>query len=170
MTKNTKGGAKHKKYAKNKIDNGPINIKSIVKDSEFQTYGYITKVLGNCRFDIDSWDGIKRIGHVRGKIRKRSWCILGDLVLISLRDFQDDKCDIIKKYTDEEVQLLLKENEISESFIKKGFTIFSNNNIIDNEFLFTNSDSEFNRNKCKNNLDNNSDQSSNSLSIEFEDI
>lgn len=41
----------------------------------------------------------------------------GDLVLASLRDFQDDKADIIHVYTQDEVRSLIAYNEIEQSLI-----------------------------------------------------
>lgn len=36
------------------------------------------------------------------------WINQGDIVLISLRDFQDDKADVIVKYTSDEVRPCLR--------------------------------------------------------------
>ena len=35
-----------------------------------------------------------------GKMRKRVFVNQGELILVSLRDWQDSKCDIIDKYND----------------------------------------------------------------------
>merc|ERR1719229_1609482 len=51
-------------------------------------------------------DGMERIGKIRGKMRHRQRIRPGDWVLVSLRDFQDKKCDIILKYADDEVRNL----------------------------------------------------------------
>jgi translation initiation factor 1A len=34
------------------------------------------------------FDGIKRLCHIRGKMRKRVWVSAGDIVLVGLRDYQ----------------------------------------------------------------------------------
>ena len=36
-----------------------------------------------------------RIGLVRGTLRKRVWINIGDIILVSLRQFDKNKCDII---------------------------------------------------------------------------
>jgi initiation factor 1A len=41
---------------------------------------------------------IKRICHIRGLLQHRSWIFKNDFILVSLRDFQDDKADVIHKY------------------------------------------------------------------------
>ena len=42
------------------------------------------------------------------------WIGVGDIVLIGLRDFQDDKADIIMKYTPDEARQLKAYGEIPE--------------------------------------------------------
>lgn len=42
------------------------------------------------------------------------WIQTNDIVLVALRDFQDDKCDVILKYFPEEVKQLKNSNEIPE--------------------------------------------------------
>ena len=45
------------------------------------------------------------------------WISGNDIVMVSLRDFQDEKCDIILKYFPEEVKQLKNLKEIPEVFI-----------------------------------------------------
>ena len=52
-------------------------------------------------------DGKKRMATIRGAMKNRVWINGGDIVLLGLRDFGDDqKCDIIMKYFDEEAKEL----------------------------------------------------------------
>ncbi len=48
-------------------------------------------------------------------MKNRVWIAVGDLVLVSNREFEDDKGDIIHKYTPDEVKDLKKHGEIPES-------------------------------------------------------
>lgn len=66
-------------------------------------YAQVTKMLGNGRLQAQCFDGETRLAHIRGKMRKKVWINQGDIILISLREFQDDKADVIVKYTVEEV-------------------------------------------------------------------
>ncbi|KAG9327038.1 hypothetical protein KVV02_006515 [Mortierella alpina] len=43
------------------------------------------------------------------------WINQGDIILISLRDFQDDKADVILKYNTEEARNLKAYGELPES-------------------------------------------------------
>jgi translation initiation factor 1A len=62
---------------------------------------------------------IKRICHIRGLLQHRSWIFKNDIVLVSLRDFQDDKADVIHKYCNK-CDLFKKEPRlIQESIVEE---------------------------------------------------
>lgn len=46
---------------------------------------------GNGRLEALCFDGTRRLGHIRGKLRKKVWINQGDIILLSLRDYQDEK-------------------------------------------------------------------------------
>ncbi len=73
------------------------------------------RLLGCGRVEVQCFDGKKRMGTIRGAMKNRVWINMGDILLISLRDFGDDlKCDIILKYFDEEAKELQELGEIPE--------------------------------------------------------
>lgn len=47
-------------------------------------------------------------------MRRKVWIIAGDLVLCSLREFQNKKCDVILKYLPDEVKQLKALGQIPE--------------------------------------------------------
>ena len=57
-----------------------------------QEYAQVTRMLGNGRLEAFCFDGVNRLCHIRGKLRKRVWIGVGDIVLLGLREFQDQKC------------------------------------------------------------------------------
>ncbi|KAI3859819.1 hypothetical protein MKW92_048345 [Papaver armeniacum] len=63
-------------------------------------------MLGNGRCEAMGIDGVKRLCHIRGKLHKKVWISGGDIILVGLRDYQDDKADIILKYNSDESRLL----------------------------------------------------------------
>ena len=83
--------------------------REMVWKDEGQEYGLVVKLLGNCRVQCLCGDGQTRICHIRGKFQKRIWISSNDVVLVSVRDFQEDKGDIIYKYNMDEIQLLKEE-------------------------------------------------------------
>jgi translation initiation factor 1A len=84
----------------------------LFKDSNLQIYGKIISILGDSRFIIFCDDGKTRLGIARGKMKKRIWIKMNDLVLASLRDFEEGKIDIIHKYNDDEMKKLKKLGEL----------------------------------------------------------
>ena len=69
-------------------------------------------MLGNGRLEAYCFDGVKRLCHIRGKMRKKVWISVSDFVLIGLRDFQDTKGDVILKYYTHEARRLQTLGEI----------------------------------------------------------
>ena len=100
----------------------PIEERSLPIKEDGQEYAIVTKMLGNGRVSLKCMDGIARLGKIRGKMRKRVWIKVDDYVLISLRDFQDEKADIIMKLRENEIKRLKRLKELPED------TNNSNNN------------------------------------------
>merc|ERR1719327_796088 len=61
------------------------------------------------------FDGVKRLCHIRGKLRKKVWINQSDIVLLGLRDFQDAKADVILKYMPDEARNLKSYGEFPET-------------------------------------------------------
>jgi len=138
MVKNS-GGKQAKKLARKNQNNDEekSSINDICKTNE-QDYAIIEKVLGGGRFSVLTPDNKKRIAISRGrmfsrngKIKDRSLMSIGNLVLISLRDFQEDKADILMFYNKSQVDLLLEYNEIDKNFMKKTNDIEDDTDIVD---------------------------------------
>lgn len=60
-------------------------------------YAQVLRMLGNGRLEAFCMDGVKRLCHIRGKMRKKVWVNTGDVVLVGLREYQDEKADVILK-------------------------------------------------------------------------
>ena len=77
-------------------------------------YARVIKMLGNARLTGKCFDGKERLCIIRGSMSKRRkvWIKVGDIILVGLRDFQDDKCDVLLKYNEDEVKSLLAYGEI----------------------------------------------------------
>lgn len=81
-----------------------------------QVYAIVEDILGHGRFRCNLDDNRAILCILRGSLRKSSVRIVkGDTVLVSLRDFQDDKADIIHVYTGDEVRSLCAYGEITNS-------------------------------------------------------
>ena len=111
---NNKGGKKYKRNKNVAQENKTIRFKD---ESQLQEYAQITECSGGCRFEVMSFDGKSRLAIMCGNMRKRTFVNRGEIVLVSLRDFQDSKCDIIDKYKSSDVQKL-KQKKLIPDFIK----------------------------------------------------
>ena len=88
---------------------------------EEQGYAQVTESCGNRRFKVLCQDGVARMGHLRGKIRKRrktwlklgSWLIYAERTCFTAPKKKDlEKVDIIEILSDDEVRRLEIMNEI----------------------------------------------------------
>ena len=113
MPKNTgMGGNKRKKGKKQVQEDRELRYKE-----ESEEYAQITKILGDGRFQCKCADGVDRIAHVRGKMRKRTWLANGDIILVSIREFEQEKCDVVEKYKEKEVAKLKSVGEIPDTMV-----------------------------------------------------
>ena len=113
MPKNTGMGGNKRKKGKKQVQED----RELAYKGESEEYAQVIKLLGDGRFECNCADGVKRIAHVRGKMRKRIWIANGDIILVSLRDFEPEKCDVVEKYKEKEVAKLKKAGEIPESMV-----------------------------------------------------
>ncbi|SCV66898.1 BQ2448_5544 [Microbotryum intermedium] len=108
----SKQGGKNRRRGKNENE---ADKRELVFKEDGQEYAQVTKMLGNGRIEAMCFDGEKRLAHIRGKMRKKVWINQGDIILLSLRDFQDDKADVIQKYTSDEARNLKTYGELPET-------------------------------------------------------
>jgi translation initiation factor 1A len=128
MPKNKGKGGKNRRRGKNEND----DIKrELVQKEPGQEYAQVLKMLGNGHLEAMCFDSQKRLCHIRGKLRKKVWINTADIILIGLRDFQDEKADVILKYTPDEARQLKNRGEIPEN---GNFYIIYHSTNFDNSF------------------------------------
>ncbi|GKT14867.1 Translation initiation factor 1A (eIF-1A) like protein, partial [Aduncisulcus paluster] len=116
MGKGNKGkGGKSRKRGKRESS---YDSREIIFAKEGEEYAVIQKKLGNCRMECRCLgDGKVRQCLVRGSMRKKVWVNLGDLVLVSLREYQADVGDIFHRYTPDEVKALQKLGHVPDELV-----------------------------------------------------
>jgi len=128
--KNTIGG---KGYKKKKAGGSEFDKKPLEFAEDGQKYALVTKMLGGCRVECKLYGGGTignggkasnrgnsgvggasgmAIGVIRGAMRKKVYINLNDVIIVSVRDFETDKVDVIHKYNNDEVRELIKLKEI----------------------------------------------------------
>ena len=89
--------------------------RSLVLAEEDQAYAKVIKMLGNARLQADCYIKLSdgqfkmetKVCLIRGSMRKRVWINSGDVVLVSIREFDNSKGDVIHKYEPDEVSKLI---------------------------------------------------------------
>jgi initiation factor 1A len=111
MPRNITGGNKSKKGKNYNTSSRELSI----SDNESTFYGLVQKALGGGHFAVHCNDGEDRIATLRGSLQRNTRIAAGDLVLISLREFEKIKpgskqhCDIVVKYSNHEVMQLKRQ-------------------------------------------------------------
>ena len=145
MPKNKRGG---KGYKKGKKGADASITRAILYREPGQYYAKVTKMTGNRNLmAIVEYDNPKKtdelqhkevICHIRGSMRKRTWINRDDLILVSERDYEPDKFDVLHKYNNDEMKSLEKQGEIkSKSLTTSGSA--GDDNI---HFCFTDSEDD----------------------------
>ena len=111
------GGNKRRKGKKNATYS--INKSDLIKKDEDQMYARVIALLGNGRLNALCDDGETRMCKIRGKMMKKDFIKTDGIILVSRRDYQDDKADVIHKYNDEEVKLLSCEEDFKKEILLK---------------------------------------------------
>nr|XP_025844465.1 eukaryotic translation initiation factor 1A, Y-chromosomal-like isoform X2 [Vulpes vulpes] len=94
MPKNKGKGGKNRRRGKNENES---EKRELVFKEDGQEYAQVIKMLGNGRLEALCFDGVKRLCHIRGKLRKK-----------------DNKADVILKYNADEARSLKAYGELPE--------------------------------------------------------
>jgi translation initiation factor 1A len=79
-----------------------------------EVLGIAVKMLGFDRILVKCQDGHERLCRIRGKMKRRVWIRLGDIVLVSPWDFQtDERGDLIWRYTKGQAERLRREGYLT---------------------------------------------------------
>jgi len=112
--------------------------RGVIEPEEGQEYAIAQELIGNGRLRAMCIDGIVRIARIRGNMRKSTHKVLiekGDLILVSRRDFEEDKVDVIHKYSREEATSILhsRKNNIPSSITRAWTSSCGFDNTTDNQ-------------------------------------
>lgn len=83
------------------------------KDNEI--FGIADQLVGASRIRVMCADGKSRMGRIPGKIKKRMWIREGDLVILAPWEFQDEKADIVYRYTKTQAMYLSRRKMLPKS-------------------------------------------------------
>ena len=89
----------------------------LFQKDDSQEYAKIIRMLGDRRIRAILTDGKEILAIIPGRFRKRCWMKIGDIIVVSCRDFQEDRYDVIHKYNEVEGRKLVKIDEIPSFFL-----------------------------------------------------
>ncbi|NPA47224.1 MAG: translation initiation factor eIF-1A [Thermococci archaeon] len=86
-----------------------------------QVFGVIEQALGAGWMDVRCSDGKMRRCRIPGKLRRRMWMHVGDVVIVQPWPVQsDERGDIVYRYTRTQVDWLLRRGKITRDFLSGG--------------------------------------------------
>ncbi|MDD1702251.1 MAG: translation initiation factor eIF-1A [Methanoregula sp.] len=89
-------------------DGTPVVRVRLPKKWNNEMFASADLMMGANHIRVRCFDGVTRMGRIKGKIKKRVWIREGDTLIIVPWSFQDDKCDIIYRYLPPQVDWLRK--------------------------------------------------------------
>jgi translation initiation factor 1A len=93
--------------------------------SKGQLFGVIEQALGAGWMDVRCEDGKVRRCRIPGKLRRRMWMRVGDVVIVQPWSVQsDERGDIVYRYTRTQVDWLLRKGKITQDFLTGGELLF----------------------------------------------
>ncbi len=79
-----------------------------------EMFGIVDKILGGGHMVVMCADGKSRMTRIPGKIKRRMWIKEGDLVVIRPWEFQEEKADVIYRYTRTQASYLSRNRKLPE--------------------------------------------------------
>jgi len=95
-------------------DTGYVRVR-LPRRKDGEMFGIADQLLGASRIRVMCADGKHRMGRIPGKIKKRMWIREGDLVIVQPWEFQDEKANILYRYTKTQAMYLSRKKMIPKS-------------------------------------------------------
>jgi len=101
-------------YNRNAAAGEPVTRVRTPNRNEREVLGTVTGMLGGSRVTVRCMDSTTRMCRIRGKMKKRTWVREGDIVIVVPWDFQDEKGDVVWRYTGPQADWLQKKGFLRE--------------------------------------------------------
>ncbi len=89
-------------------------LNQMVTPTANDVLGVATKLLGYDRILVKCQDGHERLCRIRGKMKRRVWIRVGDVVLVSPWDFQSEsRGDVMWRYTRAQAESLRRKGYLT---------------------------------------------------------
>lgn len=89
-------------------------LREMVLPGQGQMFGVVSQMLGYDRLLVKCTDGHERICRIRGKMKRRVWIKVNDIVLVAPWDFQfESRGDVLWRYTEGQSNMLRKQGYLN---------------------------------------------------------
>jgi translation initiation factor 1A len=114
-TKEVKPKAKEVKPKKKAANEGEVTLRvSLPYKPKGEMFAVAETFQGGSRLQVICEDGIRRMGRIPGKLRRRMWVRENDLLIVVPWSFQDSKADVKFRYTPTQTANLKRRGKIPE--------------------------------------------------------
>lgn len=110
-------GDKAKKIKKRNLQTKVTSNQELVLRDEMEEYAKVTKTCGDCKLMVSLPDSTSVMARIPGKFHRKNIIRVGDVVLVSKRDYQVSMVDILHKYDHEDIKTLYNIKEIPGVFL-----------------------------------------------------
>ena len=100
---------------KDKTPEGEQNLRvTLPYKPKGEMFGVAETFQGGSRLQVICEDGVRRMGRIPGKLRRRMWVRENDLLIVVPWSFQDSKADVKFRYTPTQTANLKRRGKIPE--------------------------------------------------------
>jgi|Deesub1362B_J571_1020462.scaffolds.fasta_scaffold49656_2 translation initiation factor 1A len=78
----------------------------------------VTDIIGGNYVKVFCMDGKQRVARIPGKLRRRMWINVKDIVLLGIWEFRDDKGDVLYRYRRDEIKKLQELGHVSQELLE----------------------------------------------------
>lgn len=108
-SKKPKPTKQHKRRGpgRNRFSSGEGEVVRVRRPEEGIIFGIVLRMLGGNHIEVQCADGVKRMVRIPGKIRRRQWVRIGDVVAVEPWYGMDEtKADLKRRYKGNEIRAL----------------------------------------------------------------
>ena len=77
-----------------------------------EMFAVVDQKLGGPHLRVICEDGKERLARIPGRLQRRVWIMVGDVVIVKLWEYRKDRCDVVWKYSSAEVERLRREGHL----------------------------------------------------------
>ncbi len=98
---------------KKKVPDAPVVRVRIPRPKDREVLATVESMLGALHLKVRCLDGTVRIARIPGRMKKRIWIRENDVVIVVPWSFQDEKADVIWRYTAPQADWLRRRGYLS---------------------------------------------------------